>query len=291
MKRSQRGLGRCGCGAFALVLALLVVPVASPGAEIVPGQSREEVTAMLGAPSGTIVMGEREMLYYDRGSVELREGKVVASEIVSAEEARRRREAERAAHLAWQRADAARRARNKAEGEAEIQRLLNDAAFLLAEPEAQVAVWHDVMRRYPEAPAGAHLAQAVQRAEASRERRERDRRIAELESQVAEANRQAREAAAELERRRSMYTRTTVLMPYYDPWNRTYHGGYGYPPPRRPREARPRAPAVRGGATSSFQAWPYDFSTDLQRGTLHGGGALHTEWESNSGRTQIRVGF
>jgi hypothetical protein len=278
---------RTGGGAAVLALITLVGP-ACPGAAagIEPGQSRDEVTAVLGAPSGSIVMGGREVLYYERGSVELREGRVVSADLVTAEEARRRREAERAAHLAWQRAEAARRARNKAEGEAELQRLLNDPAFLLGDPDAQVAVWHDFLRRYPEVPAGAHLTQALQRAEAARDRRERDTRIAELERRTAEAERQARQAAEEIERRRSMTTRTTVFMPY-DPWTSTYYGGYGCTTPRRRPGEPSRSPPPHRRPTSSFQSWPYDFSSGMR----HSGGGIRGEWDSQSGRTRIRVGF
>lgn len=278
---------RTGGGVAVLALIALVGP-AYPGASagIEPGQSRDEVTAVLGAPSGSIIMGGREVLYYERGSVELREGRVVSADLVTAEEARRRREAERAAHLAWQRAEAARRARNKAEGEAELQRLLNDPVFLLGDPDSQVAVWHDVLRRYPEVPAGAHLAQALQRAEAARDRRERDTRIADLERRTAEAERQARQAAEEIERRRSMTTRTTVFMPY-DPWTYTYYPGYHCAPPRRRTGEPSRSPPSRGGATSSFQSWPYDFSSGMR----HSGGGVQGEWDSHSGQTRIRVGF
>ena len=79
---------------------------APPAGALEEGAARAQVEAELGNPRGRIVMGDREVWYYDRGTVELLEGRVIRAEIVSAEEAVRRRAAEEQALRTWRKAEA-----------------------------------------------------------------------------------------------------------------------------------------------------------------------------------------
>jgi uncharacterized membrane protein YgcG len=53
-----------------------------------PGDSRQDVINELGAPRGYIRIGDAETMYYDRGSVQMKTGKVVNAELNSAEQMR-----------------------------------------------------------------------------------------------------------------------------------------------------------------------------------------------------------
>jgi hypothetical protein len=126
-----------------LVLGLSALPavVAVRAAEVRPGNTLGEVRASLGIPRGEANLGDRQLLYYDRGEVELRAGSVTRVALLSdrefaAREARRAAESERV------------RARN-AEGEALKARRLADADFRSAPPEYQLAYWENFIRRYP----------------------------------------------------------------------------------------------------------------------------------------------
>ena len=58
-------------GGLALLLALPLL-----ADEIKIGESRAAVVKALGRPQGRIMQGEREILTYDRGTVELKNGSV-----------------------------------------------------------------------------------------------------------------------------------------------------------------------------------------------------------------------
>ncbi len=224
--------------AFRISIAFVLAAWAAgaSGGPVGEGTTRAQAVAELGAPTGTIVMGAREVLYYDRGTVELRDGKVVRANLMSPEEARRRREAEARAYQEWLRVEAERSARRKVEGERELKRMLNDASFLLEDPELQVERWQDFIRKYPEVPVGAYLQDAQRQAEEVRERRETAARLANLEQRTAEAEARAQAAEDEAARLRSQTTRYSYDLGWFSP--------YGYYPPAYyvPTYRRPSAP-------------------------------------------------
>lgn len=65
-----------------------------------PGDSRQAVTEELGAPQGCIQSGDQEILYYERGSIQLKAGKVVATELLSTDQLREKHEAAERARAA-----------------------------------------------------------------------------------------------------------------------------------------------------------------------------------------------
>ena len=254
-------------------------------AGVAEGWTREQVTAELGPPTGSIAMSGREVLYFERGTVEFRNGRVARADLVTAEEARQRREAEARAYQAWLRAESERSARRKAEGERELQRMLGDPQFLLEDPERQVAVWQDFMRRYPEVPAGVHLLEAQRRAEEARERRETEERLSRLEWMAVESQSRARAAEEEAQRLRSQTSRTYVLgwpAPYYHYQRRPYDV--------RVRNRRDDAGGSSArGPTSRFEAWPYDFGAKSMYRS--GSDACDSRLDSRSGGVSVNIGF
>jgi len=130
--------------ALCLALAASAAPFLVAG-EIGPGASLDEVRASLGTPKGQLHVNGRQVLYYERGAVELQAGRVTQVALRSPEEhailvaKQERMRAERETQ----------RARLLAEGTALRDRKLADAAFLAAPLAYQVSYWENFSRSYP----------------------------------------------------------------------------------------------------------------------------------------------
>src|SRR6056297_3008825 len=94
----------CGmkCGIKIYLVLLVMLPLAAMAEEVLVGDSKEDVLSALGEPRGRIASGEYELLDYERGRIELQDGKVVSVDLMSPRqlarskaEAARRREEER----------------------------------------------------------------------------------------------------------------------------------------------------------------------------------------------------
>ena len=182
--------------AFLALLALSVPPVAADPAV---GATFAEVRTALGLPKGLAKAGDRQLLYYDRGQIELTGGRVsrVALRTIEAQ----------AAHAAKVAADEARireeteqrRARLQGEGEAVKAAKLADARFNAAPLAYQVSFWEDFARKYPGVDGREPLAiarlQLAEQLEEKRARAEQAARIAELEARLAAAETRATYAA------------------------------------------------------------------------------------------------
>lgn len=170
------------------VLSLVLVASATPfavAAAVEPGASLEEVRATLGTPKGQVNVGGRQLVYYDRGEIELRQGRVVRVGLLTAEE--------HAAQVAW---DERRRAEQKsrrerlvAEGIAIRDGKLADATFLAAPVAYQVAFWENFSRSHPGVPCAEPLTIARlklnEELEQKQRREEEFSRLAELEARFA----------------------------------------------------------------------------------------------------------
>ena len=162
--------------------------------EVAIGAGRAEVLAILGEPRGEATAGPREILYYERGSVQLNHGIVTKVGIISEEQhARRLAETER-----LKAESEMRQARLTSEGEAQKARKLADQGFNSAPLSYQVAFWEDFARKYPGVPCAEQLALARLRLADDLERRQieegRAGRLAELEARLAAAEARAHEA-------------------------------------------------------------------------------------------------
>jgi len=193
---------------FLLMTAVAAGPpaAASDSGGLVVGDSLDTVLAVLGQPQGRLRKGDTEILLYDRGNVDVRNGVVVAHSVVSEaehtrreEEAARKRETQRAA-------EAAERARIHEEGVLLRDARLADPDFAALPPEERVRVWREFRKQYPSVllPAEYQAALTALEAELNRQSQtaEQERKIAELEQRVRDAEYaagQAQAAAAEAE--------------------------------------------------------------------------------------------
>jgi len=169
-----------------LALALSVAPFPL-SADVQIGGTAEEVRVRLGAPTGQVRHGGRQVLYYAHGSVELRDGRVTRADLRSPEE-----QAAVEAREARQQADfEARRARLIGEGTALRDRKLADAAFLAAPASYQVSFWEDFARRYPGVSCAEPLAIARvklnEQLEEKRRHQEERERLVRIEERLAAA--------------------------------------------------------------------------------------------------------
>jgi len=171
---------------FALVLT---TGIAVTAAEVRRGASLEEVRDTLGQPRGQVHVAGRQVLYYERGEVELQEGAVTRVALRSEEEhailtARQERQRDERD---------ARRVQLIAEGSALRDRKLADPAFQAAPLAYQVAFWEDFVRRYPDVSCVEPLTIARLRLNAQfedqRERDEQADRLSAIEERFAAAER------------------------------------------------------------------------------------------------------
>jgi|GEM_PF-1426018 hypothetical protein len=175
--------------ALSLVFVVTAAPFAVAG-EVSPGDSWAEVKATLGTPKGQVQRDGRQILYYERGSVEMVSGQVATVSLRSPEE-----QAALMAREELQRAEReAIRDRQNAEGIALRDRKLADTNFLSAPLAYQVSFWETFARSYPGVPCGEPLIVARMRyneqlAQRSRREAEEERR-AQLEERLAAAERE-----------------------------------------------------------------------------------------------------
>ena len=190
----------------ALALVLLVSTSLSLAAsEVRLGDNFANVKQALGVPRGQLRVGDRQLLYFDRGEIELQAGLVSRVALLSAEE-HAVLETKRAALAARIREEQEiRRTQLSAEGERLMARKLADPAFQAAPAAYQVAFWEDFSRRYPDVSAGELLTSArlrnIEELEAKRARYEEAVRLADLEARLWAA--EARVANVETSRYRT----------------------------------------------------------------------------------------
>lgn len=217
-----------------LPAVLLVGLVLSPlHAELRIGTDRLTVLEALGQPEGRIEMGSLERLFYERGEIQLRDGKVNRIELISetAAEARREQQA---------RAAEARRKR----GEAIKANRLEDPDFRARPAAERYAFWRDFQREFPEVDVFILYTEAKAAFERDEEQRRTAERLAQVERRVFEAESRARQAE-----NTARTLQTPPRVQYVTPWpvihhNRTTHR---HPPfihrPRpKPQQPQPRTP-------------------------------------------------
>lgn len=207
---------------LALAVATVLPPLCATAAEVNVGDTRAQVITALGAPKGGISSGSYELLTYERGKVELRDGKVVTTDLISAEQAEMNRQLRAEQQAAAERDAAAARAKRIAEGTEVRRTKLDDAAFTALPAAQRVAFWQNFKKWYPEVPLGDEYTVALRELEqdltARRLAQAQDQRIVELERRVADAEQRAQQAEQQ----------KTVIVDGY-----TYGYPYGYLPVSR----------------------------------------------------------
>jgi hypothetical protein len=168
---------------FAL-LFLLAAPMLAHAAEVRLGASLADVKSTLGPPRGQAQLSDRLVLFYDRGQVQLVDGRVVDSDFLSpkdfaAQQVQQKANDAKAAQL---------RAQHIAEGEALKAQKIADPNFISAPPAYQVAFWQDFRLRYPEVSCDDEYKLALAR------QQENEQNIADLKARVADAEDRAARA-------------------------------------------------------------------------------------------------
>lgn len=166
--------------ALAMPLALLAAPPQI-------GDSRAEVQAALGAPQGEVRLGERHVLYFAAGSVELRNGAVAHVALLSPEELENRR----ARAVAAEEQARERVAQLAEEGEALKAKKLADPAFQAAPLGYQITYWENFTRRYPMVSCVDELDLARARFAEEETKASQAERVAELEERLSDAEARA----------------------------------------------------------------------------------------------------
>lgn len=213
-------------------LGIALVGSAAIAGAVQLGDHREAVVQEMGKPTGEIGARSLTVLFFDRGEIHLRDGRVSAIELVSVEElaARQSALAEELARLDAARAERA--AKLEVEGRAELEARKNDPAFVQLSASEQLAYWRKFAARYPMIPIADEL--AALRELLTEEQRlyelevAHEQRMADLEQRLAEAEERA-ERAERLARHRST------------PWYPRFPG------PRRP--GRSQDSEIESGAT------------------------------------------
>jgi hypothetical protein len=207
-----------------LILSLPMVPAALAADDLAIGDTLEVVQSALGEPRGSIKAGSYQLLQFERGRVEFRDGVVIRLNIVSADiaEARRiRREKEQEARRV---AAAERRAQRHAEGLNVRDRARSNENFDQLSGREQLDFWSSFRRQYPGISVDVEYASARARDRRETEQRRNDRRLADMDRRIAEADARAREAEAQADdlaedlkrqKRRSYVTYATPYAPVY----------------------------------------------------------------------------
>ena len=176
---------------------LLSLPLVLTAAEVQRGDTLNEVRTVLGAPRGQVRAGDRLLLYYDRGEVQLQAGAVTRVALLSVADYDALQIRRAADAVRFREENELRSARLGVEGEALKARKLADPSFQAAPVAYQVAFWEDFSRRYPGVSSSEQLTIARLRlAEQLEQKRSRDlqeERLADLEARVNEAEARASE--------------------------------------------------------------------------------------------------
>ena len=148
------------------------------------GASREEVIDMLGEPEGSVNGGGVEVLRYRLGIVELEDGFVMSSDLMTEEVFEHRRLAkEKKISEEKRRAEEARDCR-VADGTAELKRVEADESFAKTSATDRLKYWQDFRRKYPEVDVSSQLRAAQSEGEGQ------EIRMAELEEEFRQGMRQ-----------------------------------------------------------------------------------------------------
>jgi hypothetical protein len=185
-------------------VAILLITGGLVHADVVPGQSMQDVLTTLGPPAGLIRMGGHTWLSYDRGTVKLVDDQVTEADLVSPAIAQARREEQAALHARAVAAAAERTEVRIATGWTTKFARLGDPNFLSQPASVRLAYWQRFARTYPEIPVYEEMefaaAEARRDLEQQRIANAQADRIRDLEDRIARAE-------AERERTRTVHVR------------------------------------------------------------------------------------
>lgn len=221
----------------ATLLGLILLAVAPARAEdVAVGDPAEKVYSVLGTPRGAVRSGTLELLQFDRGRVEIREGVVTEVDLVSEEEARARQEdrARQAAELQAKRE--AYREQQLLAGIEARDRANANPEFLASSGSRQLEFWDSFRRRFPGVPVESEYTAALAKRDREAEAAATEKRLAEMERRVADAEDRAEQAEKDAEdakrdsRRRQVYYLPPYVNVPYPYGYRTVSNPPGYTP-------------------------------------------------------------
>ena len=120
-----------------------------PSYGIAIGNTYDTVIAKLGTPAGILEHGRYITVYYDRGTVDFKDRRVVKIDIVSPEEALQIKREREQAWEAIRLKEEADRNRLTKEGQAELKKKMADKGFPKLPAAERLAYWRDFSKRYP----------------------------------------------------------------------------------------------------------------------------------------------
>ena len=228
-------------------MVLLVVLAIGSAAEAVKlGDSRMDVVAELGAPAGFIRYSKEETLYYERGTIQLLNGRVANFEIITSEQLREKKAAEAQARAVQAAKAAELRAQLKTEGESVLAKLLADPDFVNASAAVQVTRWREFMKKYPDVPVSEYYLPTLKRYEEDQAQQARDQRIADLEKRVQDAE----QRVLMNDTRKMQYPSLYIIQPTM--WYRPPVGPHGAPHRDQPHIQRNSLGGINGNVSFSF---------------------------------------
>lgn len=186
-------------GILALIpLAALFLVGPAHGVQL--GDPRSAVEAELGAPTGEVTAGATTVLFFPRGEIRLRDGKVSVIQLMTEDELAAHQQSEAELKKRLQAEAEERNARLAAEGRALYEAKKKDPAFVDLPTAAQLEYWRSFALRFPMVPVWDEI--QTLRARLTEEERIREQEHAnELRMQALEARvREAEERAARAER-------------------------------------------------------------------------------------------
>lgn len=131
--------------AWAAAFAGALLSGAASAADPQPGDARAAVVRQLGRPQGSLLREDQEILWYERGSIELTDGAVTLVKLMTPDQLRQqKRTAEERA-----REEAERQAALRRDAEAERDRMASDTNLTSKTASEQVKAWEEFNRRYP----------------------------------------------------------------------------------------------------------------------------------------------
>jgi len=210
-------------------LILAAALAASLSCAVETGWTRAEVVEELGRPDGLISSGGYELLSYERGDVELRDGVVVEYELMTPEELFEFKHAEKIRMEEERRRAAKRREERYRRGLELKQQMLNSPSYAEASGTRRVEILRRFHGRYPEVEIEELLLPAIEDKKREQAEAAEERRLAELEERVEKAEWRAQQA----EWRASEAKLNAQNAMRWGYWNQG--GYYGYGGSYRPR--------------------------------------------------------
>ncbi len=177
--------------------------------EIEVGDSREEVIQEVGQPQGTMLSSRMETLFYERGTVTLRDRKVVHARLKTAEEVVREKARRRKEAVARKVAQEQERERRIEEGKALKAWATNDSEFKQSSPAERLDYWRKFQKTYPKISVGEEIASA-EREKLEMEREKLASRIRELKQEIEETTATLKRTT--INRRRRLHFRERRLL-------------------------------------------------------------------------------